>query len=380
MTHAILLVDEQRDILRLLHAALDTLKIADLVILEAPSGEEALLEATRRPIDLLVTDYRLPGITGVELMHKIRARHPEVSVILITGTTDRKIRTEMLNAGAMAIFDKPIPQADFLDVVERALGLVRAIYPSETSSDAKRVAPHARLSDLLANFRQDINAQAVFLLNDRGLVLARAGDLRDSSMEASLLSSLVAIHSAGVQVSHDIHQETLDAYYAFRGGDHDLLFTPVTPMYALLVAGNDLASAERILETVQSMLAFHDEVEKALKSMGVTGELASPAQPALSRSPAKSPEGEPVEGDADSQPASTSSPGKKGKTQELPAAPPAPEMEALFKEGKKKVKMDEVDSFWDEAAEKHKDRPTSPNVITYEQARQLGLAPDQDKR
>ena len=102
--------------------------------------------------------------------------------------SDRKAREEMLNAGAVAIFDKPIPLADFLDVVERSLGLVRTIFPTET--DARTEAKRSRVSDLLANFRQDINASAVFLLNDRGLVVARAGDLRDSSLEVSLVSSL----------------------------------------------------------------------------------------------------------------------------------------------------------------------------------------------
>ena len=63
----ILLVDDQRDILKLLHSTLDTLA-HELEIIEAPSGEEALLETTREKIDLLVADYRLPGITGVELL------------------------------------------------------------------------------------------------------------------------------------------------------------------------------------------------------------------------------------------------------------------------------------------------------------------------
>ena len=68
----ILLVDDQRDIVRLLHSALQTLG-HELDIIDAPSGEEALLEASRRKIDLLVADYRLPGISGVELMRKIAA-------------------------------------------------------------------------------------------------------------------------------------------------------------------------------------------------------------------------------------------------------------------------------------------------------------------
>ena len=39
---------------------------------------EALLEASRRKVDLLVADYRLPGISGVELMRKIKARNAEL--------------------------------------------------------------------------------------------------------------------------------------------------------------------------------------------------------------------------------------------------------------------------------------------------------------
>jgi CheY-like chemotaxis protein len=360
MTYGILLVDDQRDILRLLHSTLDTLKNTDLKILEAPSGEEALLEASRHKIDLLVTDYLLPGMTGVELMHKIRVKHPDVKSILITGLNERKARDEMLNAGAMAIFDKPVPLTDFLDVVERGLGLARTIFPPE-KADEKTAARHSRVSDLLANFRQDINAQAVFLLNDRGLVQARAGALHDSSMEVSLLSALMAIHTAGLKVSRYIHQDVLGAYYIFNGGDHDLLFIPIDPMYAMLVAGNGLARENRVFETIASLLAVRSEVEKTLKSMGVTGEL--PATPEPETKPAAPP------------------PKKKGKTKDLPPAPPAPEMEALLKDAqKKKVKANEMDAFWDQAAEKHGNVPTNPDVITYEQARQLGLAPDKGKQ
>ena len=80
----ILLVDDQRDIVRLLHSTLQTLG-HKMDIVDAPSGEEALLEASRRKVDLLVTDYLLPGISGVELMRKIRMKSPEMKVIFISG-------------------------------------------------------------------------------------------------------------------------------------------------------------------------------------------------------------------------------------------------------------------------------------------------------
>jgi CheY-like chemotaxis protein len=353
MDRNVLLVDDQRDILRLLHSTLDTLKKPEIKVFESPSGEEALLESTRHKIDLLVADYKLPGMSGVELMHKIRARHPEAKVVLVTGVTDRKVREEILNAGALAVFDKPIPLADFLDVVERGLGLVQTIFPAE-KTDIKTEARQARVSDLLANFRQDMSADAVFLLNDRGLVQARTGKLRDDSLEVSLISTLMAIHSASLKVARHNHQETFDSYHVFSGGDHDLLFIPVTPLYALLVAGKDLVNDAHILENINALLALRTQVEKSLKSMGVTGELSTMSAPVLESIPPF------IEKPVD--------------------APPAPEMEALLTDAaKKKTKVNNVDDFWNQAAEKHGSKPATADVISLEDARKLGLIPGDGK-
>jgi CheY-like chemotaxis protein len=359
MTRTILLVDDHRDILRLIHSTLDTLKNAEIKVLEAPSGEEALLEATHRTIDMLIADYKLPGMSGVELMHKVRTRHPEVKVIFITGMTDKRMRDEMLNAGALAIFDKPIPMADFLDVVERGLGLVQTIFPPEKAADISEER-HTRLSDLLANFRQDIKAEAVFLVNDRGLVQARTGALHDSSMEVSLISALTAIHNASLKVARYNHQETLASYHLFSNGDHDLLFIPVAPQYSLLVAGDGLIKEDRILEIMNGLLALSTQVEKSLKSMGVTGELKLASDVKKSA--------------ASLSPTVVSN---KGQTDRLAKATPAPEMEALFNDAvTRKTKAKNADDFWTEAAQKHANKPLSSEVISLEEARKLGILPD----
>ncbi len=361
MDRNVLLVDDQRDILRLLRSTLDTLKKPEIKIFESPSGEEALLHSSRYKVDLLVADYKLPGMSGLELMHKIRVRYPEVKVVLVTGVTDRKVREEILNAGALAVFDKPIPLADFLDVVERGLGLVQTIFPAE-KLDGKTEERHARVSDLLANFRQDINADAVFLLNDRGLVQARTGKLRDDSMEVSLISTLMAIHGASLKVARLNHQESLDSYHVFSGGDHDLLFIPVTPLYALFVAGKDLVNDAHILETVNALLALRTQVEKSLKSMGVTGELHLASRKDI--------------------PASTAVPTQvlKKQAEQLASAPPSPEMEALLKNAtNKNAKANDMDDFWNQAAEKHGSKPANADVISLEEARKLGLVPGDGK-
>ena len=344
----ILLVDDQRDIVKLLHSTLDTLE-HELEILEAPSGEEALLEASRQKVDLLVADYRLPGMTGVELMHKVRARYPDVHVILVTGMDDKRARDEILNAGAAAVFDKPITLKDFLAAVERCLGLSRTIMPEGESVDDKQ---QHTLSNLLANFRQDVNAQTVLLINDRGHVMARAGELKDASMESSLLSALMAIYSAGLRVSRLVRQPELDNYHIFVDGDSDLVMIPVNAGYALLLAGDDLASEENILDTVKAMLAVRGEVVKALKAMGIA----------------------PVVMDDD-----------EVEAEEVAAEPPTPMDEATLLEfdslisSQKKIPTGELDDFWNSAAEKHGNAPSNPDVITFEQAQRLGFKPGKEE-
>jgi CheY-like chemotaxis protein len=341
---SVLLVDDQRDIVRLLHSSLQTLG-HELDIIDAPSGEEALLEASRRKIDLLVADYLLPGISGVELMRKIKARHPETKVIFISGMQERKARSEMLSAGAVAIFDKPIPLADFLDAVERSLGLVRTIFPPESSSATDE---HGQtLSELLSGFRQEIHADAVFLISDRGRVMARAGDLYDSSMEVSLLSALMAIFSAGLKVSRFIQQEALDNYHVFRSGDQDLILIPVDSSHALMLAGKELATAERILQTVQGMLTVRDQVERVLKSLGV----APPIEAELAI-----PEPEPL-------------------TPALEEPEPEVDVDALFASASKSPTIRDIDAFWNDAMEKTSNLPTNPDVISFEEASKLGLTP-----
>src|SRR5215216_4351387 len=345
-TPCILLVDDQRDIVRLLHATLQTLG-HQLDLVDAPSGEEALLEASRRKVDLLVADYLLPGISGVELMRKIKVRNPELKTIFISGMTERKARDEMLGAGGVAIFGKPIPLADFLDAVERSLGLVRTIFPPETSKDTEQ--HRQTLSELLVGFRQKIKADAVFLISDRARVLARAGDLYDSSMEVSMLSALMAIYSASLKVSRFIHQDHLDHYHVFHGGDHDLLLIPVTTTHALLLAGKGLARSNRILQTVEAMFFVRGDLENVLQSLGVVpppmiADEAVPEPEALSPLIEEEPE-------------------------------PDVDLDALLATASKKSKVKDVDAFWDDAVEKAGNIPTNPDVITFDQARKLGLNP-----
>ncbi|HTX92645.1 MAG TPA: response regulator [Anaerolineales bacterium] len=343
-SHRIMIVEDQREVSRLLRSALDTLE-HELSVIEIPSGEEAILDSSRNTVDLLVSDYRLPGISGIELMRKVRQNHPGVKVILITGQTDPKVRREVAEAGADAFFIKPVPMADFLDAVERHLGLVETILPPEPIARDDDEEFQRSLPDLLANLRQELEAAATFLLSDTGRVLARAGDLPDGDDEAALLASLLAIYSAGRKVSHLIGQKVASNWYVFDGGVYDLIFAPVGASHAMLVVGQGLADESRVLKTVDIFSAARKSIQETLGG-------AAPSAPAAAHEPVG---------------ASAEAVEQGGK-----------ELEPLFKEAKKKLKPGEADEFWDKAAHKHK-APAKSDMLSYEQAKQLGLAPKDEK-
>jgi CheY-like chemotaxis protein len=341
VAYRILIVEDQREVSHLLRTALETLE-HELEVVEIPSGEEAILDASRNKVDLLVTDFRLAGITGIELMRKIRSHRPEAKVILITGLTDKKVRKEVAEAGADAFFLKPIPIADFLDAVERHLGLVETMLPPEPISE-NEVEERQSLADLLTGLRQELDAMAVFLLNDRGRIEARAGDLPDYSTEVSLTASLMAVFSAGQKVSHLIGQKVPSNWHIFNGGEYDLLFAPVGTTHAMLVAGAGLAAQARLLNAFHVFSAFRQKIEQALDALDV------PTVPYI-----KTPHAAPAV--------------------ESAAEKSSDELEPLFQQAKKKLKPEEVDDFWTKATGKHKAAP-KPDVLSYDQAHKLGLTP-----
>jgi DNA-binding NarL/FixJ family response regulator len=349
MTPCILIVDDQREVSRLLRSALETIEHG-LDVVEAPSGEEAILEASRRKIDLLVADFRLPGITGVELTRKMQARNPAMKVILITGVTDPKVREDISKAGADAYFTKPVPMADFLDAVERTLGLVRTILPSSPTvlKDKERKG----LADLLAGLRKQMNAQAVVLLNDRGHIKVQAGDLPESNMEVSLISALMAIHSAAHKVSSLVGHNASGNIHFFRSEVTDMIFAPIGPQHALLMAGRNIAAPEKWAANFKAMNESLAEIHKVLEKMGVTGSL--------------SPEG------VDEY--ETLKIPQENSAVEAQAVEIQGDFDELLKQATQKPKTD-ADAFWDQAVEKGATFVLK-DTLSFEEASKLGLTPD----
>jgi putative two-component system response regulator len=88
---------------------------------EAGSGVEALAILEREHVELVLSDMRMPGMAGSDLLREVRLRHPDVAFVLITAVAEVEVAVECLSAGAMDYITKPFVFEEVRARVEQAL-------------------------------------------------------------------------------------------------------------------------------------------------------------------------------------------------------------------------------------------------------------------
>lgn len=124
MKHRILVVDDEPDILNALQDVLAHMLGMPVEVETAGTGEEARrkLEAGGR-FDMVLTDERMPGLRGVELLEWLRLTHPRTVRVLMTAHREGSIGQEAVNrAGAHLFIFKPFELAELLPALRKALG------------------------------------------------------------------------------------------------------------------------------------------------------------------------------------------------------------------------------------------------------------------
>jgi adenylate cyclase len=112
----VLVVDDEELILN----SLERLLRGQFEVLRARSGSDALDQLRTRPVDIIVTDQRMPGMTGAEFLAAARQLAPEVPGILLTGYSDLPDLAAAVNTGQVqAYLKKPWDSADLLGAVHK---------------------------------------------------------------------------------------------------------------------------------------------------------------------------------------------------------------------------------------------------------------------
>lgn len=144
-TLTILVVDDEYFILDLITRCLTNEKYR---ILTAQSAEEGLKLLIKNQVHLVISDQRMPGMTGLNFLRKVKANYPDIITIILTGYADIETVLEAINStGVYKFMLKPMNMIDLRITVQRALEWRQMIIDKDLLSD-KIKTYEARLKEL----------------------------------------------------------------------------------------------------------------------------------------------------------------------------------------------------------------------------------------
>ena len=201
----------------------------------ATSGAEGLAILQRTPVDVVVIDQRMPGMTGIEFLAQVRNQRPAAMRLLLTGYSDLAAIVGSVNEGEVFRFiNKPWDHSEIQEIIASAVTAGKAAQVADLPSDAAvqdfmaqaAERPHVLIID---DLRSDLNAMAKVLGEDHPCLLA------ESVNEAI---ALLSKHDVGVIVtearvgSADMgsflhllkrHYPLINTVMLTRSGDADLV-------------------------------------------------------------------------------------------------------------------------------------------------------------
>ena len=158
---SLLYIDDEPDLLEIGRLFLET--TGEFEVSTVESGKGALTLLAQTDFDAIVSDYQMPGMTGIELLKTVRKSNPEIPFILFTGKGREEVVIEAINNGADYYLQKGgDPQSQFAELshkIRQAIGRKRA---EKALSDSEK-----RLADII-NFLPD----ATFAIDTDGQVIA----------------------------------------------------------------------------------------------------------------------------------------------------------------------------------------------------------------
>lgn len=114
----VMIVDDETDTVNLMS---ETLTFWGFNPVTAENGEEALSKLKETPVDLVITDLRLPKMNGVQLLEKIKDMSASTEVILFTGFPEVGTAIDAMKQGAFDYLTKPVDLNELRLKVERGL-------------------------------------------------------------------------------------------------------------------------------------------------------------------------------------------------------------------------------------------------------------------
>jgi two-component system, OmpR family, response regulator len=159
--HRILVVDDEPSIV---DAVATALRYEGYEVAEAASGREALDEATRHEPDLIVLDWMLPDIEGIEVGRRLRARGFKSAVLFLTAKDGTEHKVEALRAGGDDYVTKPFSLAEIVARIQAILRRTAGNLPGDVLRFGDLMLDEARHEVFRGETRIELTATEFSLL------------------------------------------------------------------------------------------------------------------------------------------------------------------------------------------------------------------------
>jgi two-component system, NtrC family, response regulator len=112
----ILVVDDEENMLQMLKTFFTE---KEYTCFTASNGTDALALLDKEQVDVVITDMKMPGMDGLELLKKIKEQYEKISAVIMTGFSEEYTTTEALNMGADGYITKPFRNKELLLILKR---------------------------------------------------------------------------------------------------------------------------------------------------------------------------------------------------------------------------------------------------------------------
>jgi len=230
-TRRVLIVDDEPRVTESLAASLS--RIGEAYVVEtAHSGGEALAKIQQTPYALVVTDYMMPEMDGLELARAVRRVSPDTQVVLMTAYGGAGLR-DTAGQELDGYLDKPFTVAQVREVVKRAIGQTSKKDPYHSGERALEHSVHEQLATL----QVDTGARCVVLLSSSGYPVETAGTT--DGFDVTSVGALVAANfAAAAELARLLGKGSVfkSSYHeGHEGTDHNIYAYDVNGAFLLAV-------------------------------------------------------------------------------------------------------------------------------------------------
>ena len=146
----------------------------------ALTGQEGFKKIEDEPFDLVITDLKMPGISGMEALKKIKKDNPNIGIIMVTGYSTAETAVEAMKLGAFDYLPKPFTPDELISVINKAVEKKKVLIETRHLESAYRDATKAISSSLNINEVLELIVKSVVnLLKVKGCGVNLLDDTRE---------------------------------------------------------------------------------------------------------------------------------------------------------------------------------------------------------